>query len=215
MRVCILGTGLTSLTLTKALVNEKIYVDVFHSKNFQKINQSRTIGISKKNINFFNKHIININKFIWKLKKIHIYSDNLKKEKLINFQDDKDQLFSIIKNFQLYEFLKKSLRKNKYYKELKLKEYPKYFDKYNIIINTDHLNPITKKFFNKKIVKIVFKEQIIKKIFVFELSVLNKLIVSIKNMSRNNKKIISDLKKFFLVLRSIRVGISKITKYNI
>ncbi len=153
MRVCILGTGLTSLTLTKALVNEKIYVDVFHSKNFQKINPSRTIGISKKNIYFFNKNIININKFIWKLKKIHIYSDNLKKEKLINFQDDKDQLFSIIKNFQLHEILKKSLRKSKYYKELKLKDYPKFFDKYNIIINTDHLNPITKKFFNQKIIK--------------------------------------------------------------
>tara|TARA_B100001093_G_C25987356_1_gene659969 strand:- start:154 stop:390 length:237 start_codon:yes stop_codon:yes gene_type:complete len=72
-----------------------------------------------------------------------------------------------------------------------------------------------KKFFNKKTVKIVFKEQIVKKTFVFELSVLNKLIISIKNIIRNNIKIISDLKKFFLVLKSIRVETSKIIKYNI
>ena len=135
------------------MVNEKIYVDVLCTKNFQKINQSRTIGISKKNINFFNKNIININKFIWKLNKIHIFSENLKNEKLLNFQDNNNQLFSTIKNHQLQEILEKSLKKDKYFKKLKLKENLKFFDKYNIVIITDHLNPITKKHFNKKIIK--------------------------------------------------------------
>ena len=37
MRVCILGNGLSSLTLAKALVNQKIYVDVKVSKKFFKI----------------------------------------------------------------------------------------------------------------------------------------------------------------------------------
>ena len=32
MRVCILGSGLSSLTLAKSLVNKKIYVDVLYSK---------------------------------------------------------------------------------------------------------------------------------------------------------------------------------------
>tara|TARA_B100000902_G_scaffold130897_1_gene129766 strand:- start:7189 stop:7482 length:294 start_codon:yes stop_codon:yes gene_type:complete len=87
----------------------------------------------------------------------------------------------------------------------------------NIILNLKIklISTSEKKFFNKKTVKIVFKEQIVKKIFVFELSVLNKLIISIKNMSRNNIKIISNLKIFFFVLRSIRVETSKIIKYNI
>ena len=44
---------------------------------------------------------------IWKLKKIEIFSDNLKKEKLLNFQNNKNQLFSIIKNYKLYEYFKK------------------------------------------------------------------------------------------------------------
>ncbi len=40
---------------------------------------SRTIGITNNNINFFNNNIINIEKIIWKLKKIEVFSDNLKK----------------------------------------------------------------------------------------------------------------------------------------
>ncbi len=153
MRVCILGNGLSSLALSKALVNEKIYVDLFYTKKIQKISQSRTIGISKKNINFFNKHIINIDNFIWKLNEIHIFSDNLKNEKLLNFKNNNDQLFSVIRNHQLHEILEKNLKKNKYFKKLKFKEKSNFFDKYNIVINTDHFNLITKKHFNKKIIK--------------------------------------------------------------
>ena len=153
MRVCILGNGLSSLALSKALVNEKIYVDVFCTKNIKKISQSRTVGISKKNINFFNKNIININRFIWKLNKIHIFSDNLKNEKLLNFQNNNDQLFSIIKNHQLHEILEKSLKKDKFFKKIKLKENFKFFDKYNIVIITDNFDLITRKHFNKKIIK--------------------------------------------------------------
>ena len=35
------------------------------------------------------------------IKKIHIFTDNLNKEKLLNFENNKDQLFSIIKNYEL------------------------------------------------------------------------------------------------------------------
>ena len=69
MRVCILGGGLSSLTLAKALVNQNIYVDLIGQKQPLKINKTRTIGISKSNVEFFNKNIININKIIWKIKK--------------------------------------------------------------------------------------------------------------------------------------------------
>ena len=37
MRVCILGSGLTALTLAKALVNQKIYVDVFFQSKLTKV----------------------------------------------------------------------------------------------------------------------------------------------------------------------------------
>ena len=81
MRVCILGSGLTALTLAKALVNQNIFVDLISSNRNHKINHSRTIGISKSNFNYFNRNITNIEKISWKLKKIEIYTDKNKDEK--------------------------------------------------------------------------------------------------------------------------------------
>ena len=78
MRVCILGAGLTSLALAKALVNKNIHVDIIENKKKTLHDKSRTIGISKSNIDFFNKKIINIEKNIWKLNKIEIFTENFK-----------------------------------------------------------------------------------------------------------------------------------------
>ena len=97
MRVCIIGSGLSSLALAKALVNQKLYVDLFEEKKIKVFNKSRTLGISKSNIEFFNKNIININKIIWKLKKIEIFSENLKQDQLINFKANDDYLFQFLK----------------------------------------------------------------------------------------------------------------------
>ena len=55
MRVCILGNSLSSLTLAKALVNQKIYVDVISSKKSKKSNQTRTIVFPKVILNFLIK----------------------------------------------------------------------------------------------------------------------------------------------------------------
>ena len=153
MRVCILGAGLSSLTLAKALVNQNIYVDLYAQKKINSLNKSRTIGISKSNIEFFNDAIINVDKIAWKLKKIEIFSDNLRKEKLINFENNKNVLFSIIKNENLFDVLEKSLSKDKYFKKINsLKNYD-FLDNYNLVINTDFTSPITKKYFSKKILK--------------------------------------------------------------
>ena len=154
MTVCIVGNVLTALTLAKVLVNCKIDVDVLFNKKNYKISNSRTIGITKNNIDYFNKNIININKIIWKLKKIEIFSENLKEEKLINFKSSDDQLFSILKNHKLYKLLEKDLSKNKFFsskcyngKNLSL------LDKYELIINCDPSNFITNRYFSKKIIK--------------------------------------------------------------
>ncbi len=153
MKVCILGNSLSSLVLAKALVNQKICVDVISKKKVKKINYSRTLGISKSNVDFFSESIINIKKITWKIKKIEIFSDNLKKEKLLNFENNKDHLFSIIKNNKLYSLLEKNLSKNKYFKIIYLNNFLSHIKKYDLVINTDHLNQINKKYFNKKILK--------------------------------------------------------------
>ena len=81
MRVCILGSGLTALTLAKALVNQNIFVDLISSNKNHKINNSRTIGISKSNFNYFNSNIINIEKISWKLKKSRFILIKIKMKK--------------------------------------------------------------------------------------------------------------------------------------
>ena len=116
MTVCILGNSLTALTLAKILVNYEIDVDVIFNKKNYKINHTRTIGISKSNIDFFNTNIINIEKLIWNIKAIEIFTENFSKEKLINFKADKSQLFSIIKNYELHQLLNKELSKSKFFR---------------------------------------------------------------------------------------------------
>ena len=153
MRVCIIGAGLSSYTLAKALVNQNIHVDIVSQKKFNLLDKSRTIGISKSNIDFFNNSIINLDKISWKLKKIEIFTDNLSKEKLLNFENNKTELFSIVKNYKLYELLKKSLSKSKYFKKIYLKKKFDYVKNYNLVINTDYSNYITKKYFSKNIIK--------------------------------------------------------------
>ncbi len=153
MRVCILGVGLSSLTLAKALVNEKIYVDLIAPKKKFVLDKSRTIGISKSNVEFFNKHVINVKKIIWKLKKIEIYSENFKDQKLIEFKNNSKELFSIVKNFKLYQCLEESLNKNLFFKKKILKKKINFIEKYDLVINTDFNNMITRKYFSKKIIK--------------------------------------------------------------
>ena len=153
MRVCIIGTGLSALTLAKALVKENIYVDLVFLNKKNKINLSRTIGISKSNFEYVNSNIINIKKIAWKLQKIEIFSDNLKNENILNFKNNEDHLFSIIKNYKFYEILNKSLLSSNYCKIMKFKNNIKNYKKYNLIINTDYFCPFTKKYFYQKVFK--------------------------------------------------------------
>ena len=154
MRVCILGDGLSALTLAKALINQNIFVDMLVKKKINNINQTRTLGISKYNLDFFNKNIINIEKLIWKINSIEIFTDNLKDEKLLNFKNGNSQLFSIIRNSELFKILEKNLLKNKYFKKVITNHDNISFIKdYELVINCDYDHKITKKYFSKKIIK--------------------------------------------------------------
>ena len=132
MRIGIIGGGLTSLALAKALVNQNIYVDILTDKNKQKIDQSRTIGITKSNVEYFNKNIININKIIWKLNKIEIFSEKLSKEKLLEFKNNSQELFSMVRSLDLYNILEKNLRSSKFFKKKNESNLVNAQNKYNL-----------------------------------------------------------------------------------
>ena len=159
MNICIIGDGLTSLSLATNLINKKINVHLYYSNKIKKLSSSRTIGISKSNLEFFKKKIHKIpKKILWEISKIKIYSEKLEKENLLEFEKDNNNLFYIVKNDELYELLKSKIFKNRYLKKNTIKN--KFFyeellkkDKYDLIINCDSNNFLSKKYFTKKINK--------------------------------------------------------------
>ena len=154
MKVSIIGNGLISLTLAKTLVNLGISVDVFSDKKIKKYNKIQTLGISKSNLDFFNKNIINIEKFLWNINRIEIFSENLKNEKILNFENNNKKLFSMVRNFDLYDHLLIHLNKSKLFKlKKKFNQSNITNDNYKLIFNCENNNLISKKFFHKKISK--------------------------------------------------------------
>ena len=99
MKLCILGGGLTGLSLAKSLTKKGLSIDIFLNKKKSDFNKSRTIGISNDNLMYFNKEILDIKKLFWDIKKIEIYSDNLKNEKILNFENNNKTVFAIIRNY--------------------------------------------------------------------------------------------------------------------
>ena len=154
MKLCILGGGLTGLSLAKSLVKKGLSIDIFWDKKNSDFNKSRTIGISNDNLIYFNREILDIKKLLWNIKKIEIYSENLRNEKILNFENNNKTLFAIFRNYQLQNKLFASLKKEKLckfknnlsYKLLNLK-------KYKLIINCENNNYFSKKFFARSLKK--------------------------------------------------------------
>ena len=154
MKVCIIGGGLVSLTLAQVLIQKELSVDILINRENKKYDKTRTLGISKSNIDYFNKKIINIEKILWEIKNIKIYTEKYSNQEILKFNNNKKQIFSIIKNYELHKILINNLKKNKFIKFKDNKNYKSIDkEKYKLIINCDPKNQITKKFFSSKIEK--------------------------------------------------------------
>ena len=162
MNICIIGDGLTSLSLAKNLINKKINVYYYHKNKIENSSSNRTIGISKNNLEFFRKEIHKFSKKIfWEIKKIEIYSEKLDEENLLKFENDEEDLFYMVKNEELYASLMSEISNNKYFKKIKIKNnlFLQNVQKkkiYDLIINCDSNNFLTKKYFTKKLEKNYF-----------------------------------------------------------
>lgn len=159
MNICLIGESLTSLALAKSLVNKKINVFLFTEKKNNKRHQNRTLGISKKNFDFFDQNIVKIKKNIfWEIDQIEIFIDRHKNNKLLNFDKNNETLFSMLKHKNIYDLLNKSLKNKKTFKKFYINDenfYKKIMNKnkYDLTVNFDPTNKISKKYFNKKIIK--------------------------------------------------------------
>jgi len=157
MKVCLIGNGLTTLSLGKNLINKKIKVFNYTTGNKTKT-RTRTIGVSKDSLDFFNKEIIQLKKnMTWDIKKIDIYTEKYKNQKILNFEESQFNLFSMFKNSEINKYLEKNLKKNKLFKKILIKNdqsLKKVINmNFDLIINCDANNMITKNFFFRKINK--------------------------------------------------------------
>ena len=130
-----------------------INIDIVYDKEFPIIDKTRTLAISKDNIDFFNNNILNINKLLWKINKIEIYNENISNEKIINFQNNINHLFSMLKNHELYDLLKRNLKKNRLVKFKKKINYSNIINNYKLIFNCDYKSSFSKKYFFKTVNK--------------------------------------------------------------
>ena len=105
MKVCLIGNNLTALSLGKNLINKKI--KVFNYVTDSKLtSKTRTIGISKDSLDFFNREIIQLKKnMIWDIKKIDIFTEKYKDQKILNFEESRKNLFSTFVNCEIIEYL--------------------------------------------------------------------------------------------------------------
>ena len=159
MNICIIGDGLTSLSLAKNLINKKINVHFCYRNKIKNLSNNRTIGISKNNLEFFKKEIHNTpKKILWEINKIKIYSEKLQGEYLLKFERDKSNLFYMVRNDKLYNSLKNKIFKNKFLKKKIIKNNLFYDEllkknKYDLIINCDSKNFLSKKYFTNRVNK--------------------------------------------------------------
>ena len=153
MNICLLGNNLTNLVLANILLKKKINVDIIsYGKQSSLTNTIRTIAISNENYEFLRKNIKGFSNLGWPTEKIKIYSAKNKSSELFEFKNKNQSNFFLIKYSVLYNLMKK----NKSLKFIYLKNYNlddiKQRD-YNLVINSEQNNPITKKYFQKKIEK--------------------------------------------------------------
>ena len=154
MSICVIGKNLTALMLAKILVNKGKNVDLFFKQKKKIKNSYRFIGLSNNSIEFFEKQKIFSKRICWPIKKINLYKGKNPK-KFFSFSDNNNYFF-MASNKKLYSTLERKIKKNKLFKLIKknndysLKLLKK---NYEIIINTETNNNLSKKYFHKYIKK--------------------------------------------------------------
>ena len=159
MTICLLGKNLSTLVLSKILINKGIKVDLYYFDNKITKNMpntiSRTIGLSNDSIEFLESQKILNRKKCWDIKKINLYKGESSKS-FLNFNSKKNSFFITSYN-NFYKSLEASLKKKKLFtikREKNQNSFLKIQKKnYEIIIISDTNNYLFKKYFSKHIKK--------------------------------------------------------------
>ena len=99
MNICLIGYGIPSLLLGNILCNKNIKISIFDEKNYINKVNTRTVGITKNNLEFLKRENIDLKNKAWEINNIKIFNNEKNNKEIFNFGSDKHNLFSIIKNY--------------------------------------------------------------------------------------------------------------------
>ena len=119
MNICLIGFGIPSLILANILAKKNIKISIFDEGKTKNNSSSRTIGITKNNIDYLKKEKIIIRNKAWKINNIKIFNESLNQKELLSFGPENDKLFSVVKNSDLTNLLRRIVKKNKLIKIIK------------------------------------------------------------------------------------------------
>ena len=104
MNICLIGFGIPSLILANILAKKNIKISIFDEGKTKNNSSSRTIGITKNNIDYLEKEKIIIRNSAWKINNIKIFNESLNQKELLSFGPENDKLFSVVKNSDLTKY---------------------------------------------------------------------------------------------------------------
>ncbi len=156
MNVCLIGSGISPLILANVLASRNIKVSIYQEQQTKKKIITRTLGLSKNNYDYLLKEKINIKKKSWPINIIKIFNETDNNKEILSFGSKSDKIFYIIKYDDLFNLLNKNIKKNNFVKRYKIKNSSffnsilKEDDNYDLIINFNEKNIISKKLFYKR-----------------------------------------------------------------
>jgi len=156
MNICLIGYGIPCLILANILTNKNIKISIFDEGNYKKKFETRTLGITRKNIDFLKKENISIENDAWFINNIKIFNESQNNKEILNFGPVDNKLFSIIKYNKFINLLEKNIRKKKlvhFINKNKIIFYNSIINnknEFDLIINFNENNKISKELFFRK-----------------------------------------------------------------
>ena len=158
MKVCLIGNNLTSLILAYILSNKNFNIEIYGLKSTKHVFSTRTLGITASNLKYLEKYLNNLSRKTYSIDEIKVLIQNGKINEEILFNQNSINLFNMIKYDQFIKIIKKkvSQKKNILLKIIKkdsnlIKLISK--EKFELIINCETNNILTKKFLSTGISK--------------------------------------------------------------
>ena len=156
MKICLIGQNLTNLILALAIAERKLPVQIYLNKKIKKYPTNRTIAISSGNFKFI-KFLTKTTLPSWTTDEIKIFIENSKTKEILNFKQKNKEVFNLISYSKLNKIFLKKIIKSKYVKLIKVDtlndDLINKIKNYDLVINSENNNILSKKYFTKKITK--------------------------------------------------------------